>query len=304
MGRQSELDRLAERRKYLVLELLGPLAAPMSFRDLRSIVLDDEPCDGDACIESETVVKSLGASASGRGVSSCASSWSAACCSSSAGLGASAAAVVTYSKVDLAFSSIAQDIRCHFENMYWRIAAEGLSTIRSIRQTHQVQAEQDEEYFHGLLKSAGKIYQVDIDCLKGFAASWQMSPEQADIYEQHVDVAMYDELKSRVSGVLPLDGDGPLPAKVARQEPGGPRAYLKCFETLGPQMLNAYGEAKYAKMADEDVWKHMSTDQKSGAMWMTEYAATDPELRGTATNRWLQVQIAFCKQQQSVSQRE
>ena len=30
----------------------------------------------------------------------------------------------------------------------------------------------------------------------------------------------------------------------------------------------------------------------------------DPELRGTATNRWLQVQIAFCKQQQSVSQRE
>ncbi len=39
-------------------------------------------------------------------------------------------------------------------------------------------------------------------------------------------------------------------------------------------------------------------------MLMTEYAATDPELRGTATNRWLQVQIAFCKQQQSVSQRE
>ena len=206
MERQSKLDRLAERRKYLVLELLGPLAAPMSFRDLRSIVLDDEPCDGDACIESETVVKSLGASASGRGVSSCASSWSAACCSSSAGLGASAAAVVPYSKVDLAFSSIAQDIRCHFENMYWRIAAEGLSTIRSIRQTHQVQAEQDEEYFHGLLKSAGKIYQVDIDCLKGFAASWQMSPEQADIYEQHVDVAMYDSLKSRLAGVLPKDG--------------------------------------------------------------------------------------------------
>ena len=27
-------------------------------------------------------------------------------------------------------------------------------------------------------------------------------------------------------------GDGPPPAKVARQEAGGPRAYLKCFETL------------------------------------------------------------------------
>ncbi len=99
-------------------------------------------------------------------------------------------------------------------------------------------------------------------------------------------------------------GDGPSPAKVARQDAGGPRAYLKCFETLAPQMLNAYGEAKYAKMADEDVWKHMSTELKSGAMWMTEYAAIDPERRGTATNRWLQVQIAFCQQQKSASQRQ
>ncbi len=98
-------------------------------------------------------------------------------------------------------------------------------------------------------------------------------------------------------------GDGPPPAKVARQEAGGPRAYLK-FETLAPQMLNAYGEAKYAKMADEDVWKHMSTELKCGAMWMTEYAAIDPERRGTATNRWLQVQIAFCQQQKSASQRQ
>ena len=99
-------------------------------------------------------------------------------------------------------------------------------------------------------------------------------------------------------------GDGPSPAKVARKDSGGPRACLKCFETLAPQMLNAYGEAKYAKMADEDVWKHMSTELKSGAVWMTECAAIDPERRGTATNRWLQVQIAFCQQQKSVSQRQ
>ena len=65
-------------------------------------------------------------------------------------------------------------------------------------------------------------------------------------------------------------GDGQPAAKGARQDSGGPRSYLKCFETLGPQMLNAYGEAKYAKMADEDIWKHMSKEQKSGAMWMTE----------------------------------
>ncbi len=48
-------------------------------------------------------------------------------------------------------------------------------------------------------------------------------------------------------------GDRPPPVKAARHEVGGSRAYLKCFETLAPRMLNAYGEAKYSKMADEDV---------------------------------------------------
>ncbi len=61
---------------------------------------------------------------------------------------------------------------------------------------------------------------------------------------------------------------------------GGPRVNLKCSETLGPQMLNASGEAEYEKMADEDLWKHLSTQQKAGAMWMTEYAAIDPQCRG------------------------
>ena len=85
---------------------------------------------------------------------------------------------------------------------------------------------------------------------------------------------------------------------------GGPRVNLRCSEMLGPRMLDASGEAEYEKMADEDLWKHMSTPEKSGAKWMTECAAIDPQCRGTATNVWLQVQIAFCKQQQSVSQRE
>ena len=68
--------------------------------------------------------------------------------------------------------------------------------------------------------------------------------------------------------------------------------------------LTRSSRAEYEKMADEDLWKHMSTPEKSGAKWMTECAAIDPQCRGAATNVWLQVQIAFCKQQQSVSQRQ
>ncbi len=40
---------------------------------------------------------------------------------------------------------------------------------------------------------------------------------------------------------------------------GGPRVNLRCSEMLGPRMLDASGEAEYEKMADEDLWNHMST---------------------------------------------
>ncbi len=49
-----------------------------------------------------------------------------------------------------------------------------------------------------------------------------------------------------------------------------------------------------AHVASIEVW----------AMWMTEYCANDPERRGTAANRWLQVQIAFCKYQQAAEARK
>ena len=51
------------------------------------------------------------------------------------------------------------------------------------------------------------------------------------------------------------------------------REWLKVFETLPPQMLNAYGPAKFAKMNDEAVWKALCEPLKSGAVWMTECAS-------------------------------
>ena len=46
------LDRLAERRKYLALERLGPLAAPMSLSYTVEGELEEGPCEGGACIDS------------------------------------------------------------------------------------------------------------------------------------------------------------------------------------------------------------------------------------------------------------
>ena len=59
------------------------------------------------------------------------------------------------------------------------------------------------------------------------------------------------------------DDFGNLGARVSAQEQkkrkvfhegGSERPWLKVYETLPPQLLNAYGEAKYARMAGEKVW--------------------------------------------------
>ena len=78
---------------------------------------------------------------------------------------------------------------------------------------------------------------------------------------------------------------------------GQARILLKVFETLPPQLLNAYGEAKYGKLPDADVWKHLCKPLKSGAMYCTEFCSVSEERRGVATNRWLQTIIAYCQYQ-------
>ena len=44
-------------------------------------------------------------------------------------------------------------------------------------------------------------------------------------------------------------------AGMEKREQGHKREWLQVFETLPPQMLNAYGPAKFAKMSDESVWQ-------------------------------------------------
>ena len=60
-------------------------------------------------------------------------------------------------------------------------------------------------------------------------------------------------------------------------ELGKKRDYLKVYEQLPAQLLNVYGEAKYAKLSDERVWKQLTVPQKTGAMWMTEYCSKEAE---------------------------
>ena len=71
---------------------------------------------------------------------------------------------------------------------------------------------------------------------------------------------------------------GPLAAgpQAARRGPealaldrGEKRPWLKVFETAPVQMLNAYGEAKYARFGNADLWKNMTKPLKSGAESMT-----------------------------------
>ncbi len=98
-----------------------------------------------------------------------------------------------------------------------------------------------------------------------------------------------------------LAGTGIQQSTQEPKDKGQKRAWNKVFETLPPQMLNAYGPAKYAKMSDAEVWKHFNQPLKTGAMYMTEFCHKDVGRRGTATNRWLHAVLLFCQYQKEAS---
>ena len=87
-------------------------------------------------------------------------------------------------------------------------------------------------------------------------------------------------------------------SKAAVKEGSGiKRPWLKCFETLPPQLLNAYGEAKFSKLSDAEVWRNFCEPLKSGAEYMTELCANDHERRGVGINRWLHAMVMYCEYQ-------
>ena len=69
------------------------------------------------------------------------------------------------------------------------------------------------------------------------------------------------------------------------------------FETLPAQLLNVYGASKFPNLKDEEVWKHLNQEQKSGSIFMTEYCDPELERQGIGFNRWAHAQMLFCKHQ-------
>ena len=82
------------------------------------------------------------------------------------------------------------------------------------------------------------------------------------------------------------------------------RTWLNAFETPPPQMLSAYGLAKYVTMSDEEVWGNVIQRLKSGAEYMTEYASKDAERRGIGINRWLKSLSDYLKYQGTAEQKK
>ena len=85
---------------------------------------------------------------------------------------------------------------------------------------------------------------------------------------------------------------------------GRERKYLRAFETVPVQLLNAYGESRFNRMPDKAVWSDLKQPLKSGAPWMTEYCDPDVERQGVAVNRFLQPLVAWCKYQKLDSVRK
>ena len=90
--------------------------------------------------------------------------------------------------------------------------------------------------------------------------------------------------------------DEPKTRSNITEKQGTKRKWLKAFETAPAQLLNVYGPAKCARMADEDVW-HQLKQPTNNAEYATELASPDAERRGIGLNRWLQVMVVFCEYQ-------
>ena len=87
-------------------------------------------------------------------------------------------------------------------------------------------------------------------------------------------------------------------------EQGEKRKWLKIYETLPNQLLNAYGAAKYIRMSDSDMWVEMKRPLATGAASMSELCFLDEERKGVGVSRWLQVCESFCMYRQMPSTKQ
>jgi len=74
---------------------------------------------------------------------------------------------------------------------------------------------------------------------------------------------------------------------------GTKRNWLKVYETLPCQPLNGYGQAKYVKISEKEMWEQMHSPLRSGVSCMSELCLEEKDRRGVGINRWLQPLQAF-----------
>jgi len=111
---------------------------------------------------------------------------------------------------------------------------------------------------------------------------------------------MADEFAKVFAGCDTIAGDGGVSDPKKRKiETGNSREYLRVYETLPPQLLNAYGMAAYSKMPLEKVWDQLNKPQKTGAKYLTELCSSEVERRSVGINRFLQVLVEYLKYQKS-----
>ena len=88
-------------------------------------------------------------------------------------------------------------------------------------------------------------------------------------------------------------------SKRPRMETPVSRTWLRAYETLPAQLLNAYGIARHVRMTDEEVWGELVKPLNTGAVWMTEYASKTAERRGVGINRFMMAVLNWLSHQRT-----
>ena len=105
-------------------------------------------------------------------------------------------------------------------------------------------------------------------------------------------------------GSVSQPGDGVSQGAKRKAPEEARREYLRVYETVPAQLLNAYGMARFATMEQDKVWEEFNKPLKTGAKYMTELCSIEEERRGVGLNRFFQVLVEYLKYQKTPSMRQ
>ena len=130
-----------------------------------------------------------------------------------------------------------------------------------------------------------------------FGSSFYISALRSRVRIAVAAVMSFDDVFGDMMTIKAASQNSEAAAKRRKKDDEGPRDYLRVYETMPNQFLNAYGMCGYHTMPTSKVWEELNKPQRTGAKYATELCSAEEDRRGVGINRGLQVLVEYLKHQ-------